>query len=224
MKRRRGSKKGKAKKLRTTVTSEGGSNNGSMNTESSSGTEDIDNDGVNSGVEAETPSSTGTDQPEKPVIANSVVPRDKPPGLAVYGRMKVKIKTSKPLDAQLNSSEVATHSDTDKSSQQAGPEKQVVSNEKMEDSANSLPDANVTTPGNVLKKSGGIKIKSSKCFSSSMSPCSNVEMVKEEKTKKQEPELLHRDLRLNKQELDTALEVSHGKESNCPGMFARCTF
>lgn len=207
MKRRRGSKKGKAKKLRTTGTSEGASNNGSMNTETSSGTEDIDNDGVNSGVEAETPSSTGTDQPEKPAIASSGLPRDKPAGLAVYGRMKVKIKTSKTLDAQLISSEVATHSDTDKSSQQAGPEKQVVSNEKMEDSANSLSEANVTTPGNVLKKSGGIKIKSSKSFSSSMSPCSNAEMVKEEKTKKQEPELLRCDLRLNKQELDTALEV-----------------
>lgn len=207
MKRRRGSKNGKAKKLRTTGTSEGTSNNGSMNTETSSGTEDIDNDGVNSGVEAETPSSTGTDQPEKPVITNSSVPRDKPAGLAVYGRMKVKIKTSKSLDPQLTSSEVATHSDTDKSSQQAGPEKQVVSNEKMEDSANSLPEAEVSTPGNVLKKSGGIKIKSSKGFSSSMSACSNAEMVKEEKTQKQEPELLHRDLRLNKQELDTALEV-----------------
>lgn len=207
MKRRRGSKKGKSKKLRTTGTSEGASNNGSMNSETSSGTEDIDNDGVNSGVEAETPSSTGTAQPEKPVIVYSGVPRDKPPGLAVYGRMKVKLKTKKTLDTQLNSSEVATHSDTDKSSQQAGPEKQVVSNEKMEDSANSLPEANVTTPGNVLKKPGGIKIKSSKGFSSSMSPCSNVEMVKEEKTKKPEPELLHRDLRLNKQELDTALEV-----------------
>lgn len=207
MKRRRGSKKGKAKKLRTTGTSEGASNNGSMNTETSSGTEDIDNDGVNSGVEAETPSSTGTDQPERSVIANSSVPRDKPAGLAVYGRMKVKIKTSKTLDAPLTSPEVATHSDTDKSSQQAGPEKQVVSNEKMEDSANSLPEANVTTPGNVLKKSGGIKIKSSKGFCSSMSPCSNAEMVKEEKTKKQEPELPRRDLRLNKKELDTALEV-----------------
>ncbi|XP_059313532.1 uncharacterized protein LOC132064542 [Lycium ferocissimum] len=207
MKRHRGSKKGgKAKKPRITGTSEGGSNNGSMNTETSSGTEDIDNDGVNSGVEAETPSSTGTDQPEKPVITSSNVPRDKP--VAVYGRMKVKIKTSKTLDPQLTSSEVGTHnSDTDKSSQQAGPEKQVVSNEKMEDSANSLPEANVTTPGNVLKKSGGIKIKSSKGFSSSMSPCSNAEMVKEERIKKQEPELLRRDLRLNKQELDTALEV-----------------
>lgn len=207
MKRRRGSKQGKAKKLRTTGTSEGASNNDSMNSETSSGMEDIDNDGVNSGVEAEAPSSTGTDQLEKPVIATSGVSRDKPPGLAVYGRMKVKIKTSKTVDAPLNSSEVATHSDTDKSSQQAGPEKQVVSNEKMEDSANSLPEANVTTPGNALKKSGGIKIKSSKCFSSSMSPCSNVETVKEEKTKKQEPELLHRDMRLNKQELDSALEV-----------------
>ncbi|KAJ8529762.1 hypothetical protein K7X08_036597 [Anisodus acutangulus] len=207
MKRCRGSKKGsKAKKPRITGTSEGASNNGSMNTETSSGTEDIDNDGVNSAVEAETPSSAGTDQPEKPVITSSSVPRDKP--VAVYGRMKVKIKTSKTLDPQFTSSEVATHnSDTDKSSQQAGPEKQVVSNEKMEDSANSLPDANVTTPGNVLKKSGGIKIKSSKSFSSSMSPCSKAEMVKEEKIKKQEPELIRHDLRLNKQELDTALEV-----------------
>ncbi|KAK4378697.1 hypothetical protein RND71_000559 [Anisodus tanguticus] len=206
MKRRRGSIKGKAKKPRTTGTSEGASNNGSMNTETSSGTEDIDNDGVNSAVEAETPSSTGTDQPEKPVITSSSVPRDKP--VAVYGRMKVKIKNSKTLDPQLTSSEVATHnSDTDKSSQQAGPEKQVVSNEKMEDSANSLPEANVTTPGNVLNKSGVIKIKSSKGFSSSMSPCSNAEMVKEEKIKKQEPELLRRDVRVNKQELDTALEV-----------------
>ncbi|KAM3377742.1 bromodomain-containing factor 2 [Capsicum galapagoense] len=208
MKRRRGSKKGKAKKPRITGTTEGASNNGSMNTETSSGTEEIDNDGVNSGVEAETPSSTGTDQPEKPVMASPGVPRDKPAGLAVYGRMKVKIKTSKTVDAPLTSPEVATHSDTDKSSQQAGPEKQVLSNEKMEDSANSVPEANVTTPGNVLKKCGGIKIKSSsKGFSSSMSPVSNAEMVKEEKTTKQEPELLHRDVRLNKQELNIALEV-----------------
>ncbi|XP_009596406.1 uncharacterized protein LOC107792917 isoform X1 [Nicotiana tabacum] len=207
MKRRRGSRKGKAKKPRTTGTSEEAPNNGSMNTETNSGTEESDNDGVDSGVEAETPSSTVTGIPEKPVIATSGAPRDKPAGLAVYGRMKVKIKTSKLLESQRTSSEAATPSDTDKSSQQAGPEKQVASNEKMEDSANSLPEDNVTTTGNVPKKSGGIKIKSSKGFSSSMSPCSNAEMMKEEKTKQQEPELHRRDLRFNKQELDTALEV-----------------
>lgn len=177
MKRKRGNKKGKSKKPHLVGGNEVVSNVVNPSTEDNSGLDDYDKDESDSDeMEAETPSSMGTDQQEK--IANidsGGLDKSKTPGRLVYGRVKVKIKTSKILESQLTSSDAPTHSDTDKSSQQVGLEKQLVS-EKMEDSANSLPETSLGFSANQSKKAGSIKIKSSRGFSSStLSPCNNAD-------------------------------------------------
>ncbi|CAK9147344.1 unnamed protein product [Ilex paraguariensis] len=206
MKRKRGNKKGKTKKL-SVGTSEGVPDVVYLDTEDNSGVDAFDNVECDSGAEAETPSSLGTDQPQKLVRINSGGLIDKAAVNSVYSRVKVKIKTSKTLDSQLTSSDAPTQSDTDKSSQQAGLEKQVLI-EKMEDSANSLPEINMDAPGNLSKKAGSIKIKSRGFSSSSMSLCSNVGLVQGERTLQKESELLHWHPQYSsKQELSASLEV-----------------
>ncbi|KAK4438359.1 Bromodomain-containing protein 4B [Sesamum alatum] len=212
MKRRRGNKKGRAKKPKLVSTNEVASNVVSLNTEENSGLDEFDNEEVDSGMDAETeatPSPSGTSQPEVLANANSVGrPINSTFGKAVYTRVKVKIKTSKNLESQHTSSDAPTQSDTDKSSQQVGSEKQGAPNEKMEDSANSLSETNGGVPGNTSKKSIGIKIKSSRGLgSSSMSPCSNTEPVKADRTEKKDAESHHQESRYNEQELKASLEV-----------------
>ncbi|KAL2491106.1 DNA-binding bromodomain-containing protein [Abeliophyllum distichum] len=171
---------------------------------------EFDNDDVDSGMDAETtPSPSGTDQPDKLAKADPAGrPNHDTFGKAVYTRVKVKIKTSKTLDSQHTSSDAPTQSDTDMSSQQVGSQKLGVLNEKMEDSANSFPETNVGVSMNPSRKSLGIKIKSSRGLgSSSMSPCSNVELVKGDKTENKDLELLHQDSKYYEQELKAALEV-----------------
>ncbi|KAI8532061.1 hypothetical protein RHMOL_Rhmol11G0184200 [Rhododendron molle] len=206
MKRKRGKKKGKSKKP-VVVVKEQTQNVISLNTEDNSGTGNVDNDELDSGKEVEsleTPSST--DQPEKLASINSERLVTRPAANLVYGRVKVKIKTSKALDSQL--SDAPTQSDTDKSSQQGGLEKRVVVSEKVEDSANSLPDVNPCVSGNQSKKSGGIKIKSSKGFASPViDPCGNFPVVQSEQTHQKDPGLLRRGPRYNEQELNASLEV-----------------
>ena len=208
MKRKRGNKKGKSKNPPVRVLNEPAKNVISLNTEDNSGFGDIDNDDFDSGMEAETPSSTGTDQPEKLASINSERLIDKPGGKLVYGRVKVKIKASKTLDSQLTSSDAPTQSDTDKSTQQVGLEKHVVVSEKMEDSANSLLDTNTTIAANPSKKAGSIKIKSRGFGSSGINPCSNAVPLQTEQTPQKDPDLLHQDPRYDEQELNAALEVS----------------
>lgn len=213
--RRKGGKKGKAKKPRTVSTNEVAENLVTTNVEENSVMDEFDNNEFDSGIEAESPSSTGGDVPEKPSVldeipktVNSGHPSDNTKAKLVYGRVKVKIKASKALDSQLTSSDAPAHSDTDKSSQQVEVENQRAPSEKMEDCANSLPESNVGIYGNSSKKSGGIKLKSSRGFSSSsMSPCSNVEMMKGETTQQKEPEMIRRSSQRDKQELDASLEV-----------------
>lgn len=209
MKRRHGSKKGRPKKPKVVSTNEVASNV-SLNTEDNSGLGEFDNEDVDSGMDAETeatPSPPGISQPESVAKADTV---SKPSifGKAVYTRVKVKIKTSKNLEPQLTASDVPSQSDTDKSSQQVGSEKQGVPSEKMEDSANSLSETNGGISGNASQKSTGIKIKSSRGLgSSSMSPCSNIEPNKGDRTDKKDFESPHQESRFNEQELRTALEV-----------------
>ncbi|PIN18596.1 hypothetical protein CDL12_08731 [Handroanthus impetiginosus] len=213
MKRKRGTKKGKAKKPKLVSTNEAASNVVSINTGDNSGLDGNDNEEADSGMDAEaetTPSPLGTSQPE--TLANNADTVARPFsntfGKAVYKRVKVKIKTSKNLESQHTSSDAPTQSDTDKSGQQVGSEKQGAPNEKMEDSANSLSEMNGGLSGNSSRKSMSIKIKSSSGLgSSSMSPCSNPEPVKGDKTEKKDAEVLHQESRYNEQELKAALEV-----------------
>ncbi|CAA2960188.1 uncharacterized protein LOC111409825 isoform X2 [Olea europaea var. sylvestris] len=208
MKRGRGNKKGKGKKSKLVSTNEISSNVVSLNTEDNP--DEFDNDDVDSGLDAETmPSPSGIDQLDKLAKAAPVGrPNHDTFGKAVYTRVKVKIKTSKTLDSQHTSSDAPTHSDTDMSSQLVGSEKRSVFSEKMEDSANSLPETNGGVSMNPSRKSVGIKIKSSKGLgSSSMSPCSNVELVKGDKAENKDSELLHQDSKSKEQELKVALEV-----------------
>ncbi|XP_057792041.1 uncharacterized protein LOC131008938 [Salvia miltiorrhiza] len=207
MKRRRGSKKGRAKMPKLASTDEAAP----TATEDNSGADEFENEDVDSGMDAETertPSPPRASQPETLAIANSdTIGRPNSSnifGKAVYTRVKVKIKTSKTL---LTSSDAPSQSDTDKSSHQLGSEKQLPS-EKMEDSANSLSETNGGISGNTTLKPTGVKIKSSRGLgSSSMSPCSNSEPLKGDRVEKKDTKSLHNESKNNEQELRTALEV-----------------
>ncbi|KAL6964448.1 hypothetical protein U1Q18_035500 [Sarracenia purpurea var. burkii] len=208
MKRKRGNKKGKLKNPNVVVVNEPAQNVTSVDTEENSGFGDVDNDEFESGMEVQTPSSMGTDRPEELTNANSDRLIDRPVGKLVYGRVKVKIKASKALDSQLASSDAPTQSDTDKSSQLGALEKNGGVSEKMEDSANSLQDMIPSVTVNLLKKTGSIKIKSSRGFGSSgINPCGNAAPVQSEQAHQKEPGLLRRDTHYNEQELNASLEV-----------------
>ena len=156
MKRKRGHKKGKAK---------GSTNHGSSGADA--------NKEETSGLEVDTPSSTGTgmDQQHNYNVAN--INPDGSVDKAAIGRVKVKLKTPKILDSQPTSSDAPspTQSDT----------------ERMEDSANSLPDMKLST---LSKRAASIKIKSSS--NHTLSASTEITLPKERK---------------NKQELDASLVV-----------------
>ncbi|EYU26479.1 hypothetical protein ABFS82_02G073400 [Erythranthe guttata] len=208
MKRRRGNKKGKAKKPKLAPTNEVPSNVISVNTEDNSGLDEFDNEEMDSGMNAETEKTPSPPKPNQPEIPANPDPVSRPItnafGKAVYTRVKVKIKTSKNLEPQRTSSEAPSQSDTDK----VGSEKQGGPSEKMEDSGNSLSEADGGVSGNTSQKSLGIKIKTSRGLgSSSMSPCSNTELVKGDRIEKKDIQPLPQESRYNEQELKTALEV-----------------
>lgn len=202
MKRKRGSKKGRPKKPLLMAPSKETPHVSNASTEDNSGTDGFDKNDVDSGMEAGTPSSVGTDQPEKLVTIKSGGADDKTSGTLVYTRVKVKIKSSKAFDSHHTSSEAPTQSDTDKSSYKAGLEKQAIAGERMEDSPTSLPESNLGLSVITSKKAGSIKIKSSRSFSSTLSPCNNTALLQGEGSQWKEPASLY-----SKQELDTALEV-----------------
>ncbi|XP_054776691.1 uncharacterized protein LOC129285152 isoform X2 [Prosopis cineraria] len=198
MKRKRGQKKGKAK-----VTPVISANETSGNKEEVSGLDEFGNNKSDSGMEADTPSSTGTDHHYNLANINPDGSVEKAAGKS-FGRVKVKLRTSKVLDSQPTSSDAPTQSDTDKSSQHQGFEKQGVNTERTEDSANSLPEIKLSV---LSKKAGSIKIKSSKVFGSSsnqtgksLSPSGGSSHAKETNATQKNP-------RYNKQELDSALVV-----------------
>lgn len=209
MKRKRGHKKGKPKGASTVNAKDPISSGVVVNVENDSGLDEFDNtnDKKNnkddSAMEIDTPSSTGTDQPQNLASVNPDGSIGKGVGKPL-GRVKVKLRTPKMMESQLTSSDAPTQSDTDKSSQQLGLEKQGLVADKMEDSANSLPEAKVSAPGNLPKKAGSIKIKSSKALGSSIS------QTNDSVPPKRDGSPLGKALynpRYNKQELDTCLTV-----------------
>ncbi|XP_062177806.1 uncharacterized protein LOC133882613 isoform X1 [Alnus glutinosa] len=202
MKRKRGHKKGKPKGPPVVVKNEASVSAVSLNTEDNSGLNGLVNDTkYDSGMEVDTPSSTGTDQPYNVASINPDGSIDKAVGKSV-GHVKVKLRTSKMLGSQHTSSDAPTQSDTDKSSQQMGLERQGVGMEKMEDSANSLP---VGVLGNPAKRAGSIKIKSSKVLGNSSAYQSSSAVVAQgESPRQREP---NQGARYSKQELDAALTV-----------------
>ncbi|KAE9599371.1 putative chromatin remodeler Bromodomain family [Lupinus albus] len=175
MKRKRGHKKGKRRNPAIATNAE--FENKEQNSPLNEFGYDKDN---NSGMEAHTPSSTGTYHNYSPA----------PPAV---GRVKVKLKTPKMLDSQPTSSDALTHSDTDKSSHQHGFDKHSFNPDRIEDSVTSL-----CVPS---KRPGSIKIKSSKMLGSNadlkgtpFSPCSHT------KPPQHNPPY-------NKQELDASLLI-----------------
>lgn len=206
MKRKRGHKKGKSKGPPVVVRNEASVNAMSVNTEDNSGLDGYGNDTkYDSGMEVDTPSSTGTDQPHNVASIKPDGSIDKAVGKSV-GRVKVKLRTSKTLESHHTSSDALTQSDTDKSSQQLGLEGQGVGMEKMEDSANSLP---IGVLGNPAKRAGSIKIKSSKVSGNSGVgyQSSSAVVAQGENPRQEEPKVLHQDGQYIKQELDAALMV-----------------
>jgi hypothetical protein len=199
MKRKRGHKKGRPKPVTVNLTNEQVEEEEEEEEETSAFDIGSKEDN-NSGMEVDTPSSTGTDQ-------HSNLANINPDGsiLKSVGRVKVKLKTSKMLDSQPNSSDAPSQSDTDKSSQQQhGLERHGVNADRIEDSVTSLPDLKF---GASYKKAGSIKIKSSKVLglnadqtSKPLPISSEIIHPKERKTPPLNP-------RYNKHELDTSLMV-----------------
>ncbi|XP_042509546.1 bromodomain testis-specific protein isoform X2 [Macadamia integrifolia] len=181
MKRKRGHKKGKQKKQSVSLVSrnEQALNAVSINTDNS-GLDDIDDAQMDSGMEVEASVSTRPDYLAKientdtEVLSDNPTGKlghngltDRPTGQLGRGRVKVKLKSSKLYESQRTSSDAQTQSDTDKSSLQVGLGKQVEVTEKMEDSANSLPEMKVASLERSSQKAGSIKIKSSRGLGSS---------------------------------------------------------
>ncbi|GAB4848102.1 hypothetical protein Ancab_002766 [Ancistrocladus abbreviatus] len=208
MKRKRGHKKGKGKKSPEVGVNEASSNAVSPNEEGNSESDDLDYADSETKMSAKTPSSVGTDQQDKFISINPDMGRQRPAPTAVYGRVKVKLKTSKPLEAQVTSSYLPTQSDTDKSSQQMSVYKQGVVAEKMVDSANSLPELGIAAVENPSRKAGSIKIKSSIGLGSPyMTQNTNALSLPGEGSQQEEPKLPFQDPRDNKLELEASLEV-----------------
>ncbi|KAM1775398.1 hypothetical protein ACFX12_044647 [Malus domestica] len=109
------------------------------------------------------------------------------------------------MDSQPTSSDAYTQSDTGKSGQQVGLERQGVVSEKMEDGANSLHEINVGASGNASKKTGSIKIKTSKELGSSVNHSTDPVPARTESPHKRESKMAGQDSRYNKQELGTLL-------------------
>ncbi|XP_047335240.1 bromodomain testis-specific protein [Impatiens glandulifera] len=203
MKRKRGNKKGKAKKVPDASIGEAPQD---VDSEENSGL-DENEDEAGTEMEVETLSPTGINQTAKQETIDTEALVKKPAENLVYGRMKVKIKTSKTLESQLGSSDAYTQSDTDRSSLQVGLEKQGAVSEKTEDSANSLPDITTAISGHPPKKGGSIKIKSSRSLGSSvMNPCTSATILHADKLRQKEASV-DRHLRHSEQDLNTALEV-----------------
>ncbi|XP_062083831.1 uncharacterized protein LOC133790259 [Humulus lupulus] len=218
MKRKRGHKKGKSKKSSVVAVSAKEAVVSSVdvvNVENESALDEFDDNlpstsKYDSGMEIDTPSSTGTDQLNNLASVNpdgsiggKGVEIEKP-----LGRVKVKLRTPKIMESQLTSSDAPTQSDTDKSSQQMGLERQAVVAEKMEDSANSLPEATLSAPGNSSKKAGSIKIKSSKSLGPSIKQTNDdVPTIRDESPHPKELKTPVRDHRYDKEELETCLVV-----------------
>ncbi|OWM79332.1 hypothetical protein CDL15_Pgr003505 [Punica granatum] len=217
MKRKRGHKKGKSKASKAARVSEAPKPVPSENVENDSANDQAAHDEPDLRMEANTPSSSGTDQPSNVASINpdgSIEKTSKKP----VGRVKVKLKTSKILDSQHNSSDAPTQSDTDKSSQKMDVDKQVTDVDKKEDSIDSVPETNAGTSENPSKKAASIRIKTPKALASLSNQADNavggeVESMQvqqeepKESVQQKEPKEAVRNSQHNKQELDSALMV-----------------
>ncbi|XP_007041233.2 PREDICTED: SWR1 complex bromodomain subunit bdf1 [Theobroma cacao] len=199
MKRKRGHKKGnKAKANAAAAVNEAAVNVVSVNSE-----ENSVNDEYESGMEVDTPSSTGTDQALHVASINPDGSIDKAIGKPV-GRVKVKLKTS----SKALESDVPSHSDTDKSSPQVGLERPGVVNEKMEDSANSSAEVKMGVSSGASRKAGSIKIKPSRVLgSSNVDKSGNTVAGERQSSFQKEVKMPCQGSRYNKLELDSALTV-----------------
>ncbi|PKI53058.1 hypothetical protein CRG98_026638 [Punica granatum] len=214
---KRGHKKGKSKASKAARVSEAPKPVPSENVENDSANDQAAHDEPDLRMEANTPSSSGTDQPSNVASINpdgSIEKTSKKP----VGRVKVKLKTSKILDSQHNSSDAPTQSDTDKSSQKMDVDKQVTDVDKKEDSIDSVPETNAGTSENPSKKAASIRIKTPKALASLSNQADNavggeVESMQvqqeepKESVQQKEPKEAVRNSQHNKQELDSALMV-----------------
>ncbi|EEF35949.1 bromodomain-containing protein, putative [Ricinus communis] len=210
MKRKRGNKKGKKKGPPLAAKNEPAANVVTLIRDDDSDDDGSDDNNKNysnsnAGVEYErvmevdTPSSTGTDQPLNLASIKPDGSIDKTSQGKPVGRVKVKLKTSKVLESQ---------SDTDKSSLQLGLEKQSVVSDKVEDTGNSVSEMKTGFSGNVSKKPGSIKIKSSKVIVSlSAEKSGSAGKAQDESLQQKEPRTPSQESQYSKQELDSALEV-----------------
>lgn len=113
MKRKRGHKKGKPKSSVAVAATETSKPN-----EGNLGMEGVDPKGHESEMEADTPSSSGTDQPCNVANINPDGSIDRTTGRSV-GHVKVKLKTSKNSESRGASSDAPSRSDTDKRASRA---------------------------------------------------------------------------------------------------------
>lgn len=201
MKRKRGHKKGNLKRPPAMD-----ANAANLSREHNSGLEDLDHAGNDSGLEAETTSPDGSDRPDKFVSINSDGLIERPVDKFTYGRVKVKIRTSKTMESH-PTSDVPSSSDTEKSNLQESLDKQVAITEKVEDSGNSS-NLDIAAPGNISKKTGSIKIKSSRGFESPiLNQTTKGKLVQGENRTPKEQRLPQQEPLYSKAELDAALMV-----------------
>ncbi|EOA34940.1 hypothetical protein CARUB_v10020024mg [Capsella rubella] len=164
MKRKRGHKKGKKSKKSKSVTEQGDLIELTENAEertseqSSEGPVECENSEHESKMEVDGPSSTGSGNSP---VAGSLDPADNIAAVKSVARVKVKLKTSKPPEAD----ETLRGDDSGKISSQAVCEKPA---EKKEELVPGLPERRPVFL-NVYRKTKGIKIKSSKAVDGSSS-------------------------------------------------------
>eukprot|EP00262_Sarcandra_glabra_P016727 TRINITY_DN5549_c0_g1_i1.p1 TRINITY_DN5549_c0_g1~~TRINITY_DN5549_c0_g1_i1.p1 ORF type:complete len:657 (+),score=153.68 TRINITY_DN5549_c0_g1_i1:74-2044(+) len=224
MKRKRGpragDKKGKRKELLGIAEDHPIPNVVTINTEDNS-ILDEDYGQLKSNMEIEAP-SLGPENQSRVIYTDSNVLNDKPTGQLGHGRVKVRLKSSKLLEPHRTFSDAQTQSDTDKSNPETPLDKHGEIMEKLEDSANSMPETPVFVAGKSPKKAGSIKIKSSRGISSSNVVFPDKHMIKPDSPAQmqsavdslmsREPhqktmKLPHRDYRHNEKELSAALGV-----------------
>lgn len=207
MKRKRGHKKGKSKGASAASAKVEIPSGDGVNLENVSGADEFEkHNKYDSGMEVDTPSSTGTDQPHNVANINPDGSIGKGSG-KLLGRVKVKLRTPKIMESQVTSSDAPTQSDTDKSSHQMDLDRQEVVAEKVEDSANSLPESKMIAPESSSKKAGSIKFKSSKVPGSSSNQSIEAVATSDESPHQKKEKTSRQDSRYDKHELDTALMV-----------------
>ncbi|KAK4777260.1 hypothetical protein SAY86_005948 [Trapa natans] len=177
MNRKRSQKKGKSKGAKKARVGEASKPAATQNTENYSSDDEVVQNEPESGMEVNTPSSSGTDQSHN--VAN-INPDDtvEKTSSKPMARVKVKLKTSKVIDVDM-----------------------------MEDSTDSLPEVKADSLENPSKKAASIKIKTPKTLSSVINQTGNAAGGEVESDQQKEQKDPVRNTQFNKQELDSALLV-----------------